>query len=473
MTRRDFTPRPWQPSMTAHLLDVERGALFCPMGTGKTTATFNALDALFLAGEDHPVLVAAPLRVARDTWPEAAREWNHLRHVSVMPIVGSEAERRAALKYEASVYTINYENIEWLVDYWGERWPYRTIVADELTKLKSFRIGGAKPKKDGTPRKASGGGKRAAALAKVAHAKAKRFIGLTGTPSPNGLQDLWGQMWFADGGQRLGRTFGAFQQRWFRPKHNGHGVEPLPHAQEEIHEKLRDICLTVDLKDYGVNLAEPVVNNVCIDLPPRAAALYKDMERKMFMELEGHEVEAFNAAARTIKCLQIANGAAYIDEDGNWKTVHDEKLAALEDIVEEAAGAPVLVGYHFKSDLARLQKAFPHALNVATQDGMARAKAGEGTVWLGHPASMGHGVDGLQQHCHIAAFFGHWWNLEERLQFIERIGPTRQMQAGHDRPVFIHNIVARGTVDELVIERVVSKREVQDILLEAMKRRRA
>lgn len=455
--RRDFTPRPWQPPMTGHLLDVERGALFCPMGTGKTTATFNALDALFLSGEDHPVLVCAPLRVARDTWPEAAREWNHLRHVSVMPIVGSESERRAALKYEASVYTVNYENLEWLVEYWGERWPYRTIVADELTKLKSFRL--------------RQGGRRAAALAKVAHKKAARFIGLTGTPSPNGLQDLWGQVWFLDGGHRLGRTYDAFRQRWFQKSHDGFGMKALPNAQEEIQDKLRDICLTVDLKDFGVDIAEPVVNNIFVDLPPKAAALYRDMEKQMFMQLEGHDVEAFNAAARTIKCLQIANGAAYIDDGGNWKTVHDEKLDALEDIVEEAAGAPVLVAYHFKSDLVRLQKAFPHAINVATQQGMADAKAGKGTVWLGHPASMGHGVDGLQQHCNQAAFFGHWWNLEERLQFIERIGPTRQMQAGHDRPVFIHNIIARGTVDEDVIERVVSKREVQDILLDAMKRR--
>lgn len=443
--------------MTGHILNVDRGALFCPMGTGKTTATFNALDALFLSGEDHPVLVVAPLRVARDTWPEAAREWKHLQHVSVMPIVGSESERRAALKYHASVYTTNYENIEWLVDYWGERWPYRTIVADELTKLKSFRL--------------RQGGRRAAALAKVAHQRAKRFIGLTGTPSPNGLQDLWGQMWFLDGGQRLGRTYDAFRQRWFQKTHDGFGMKALPHAQAEIQDKLRDICLTVDLKDFGVQLDEPIVNNVYVDLPPRAAALYRDMERKMFMELEGIEVEAFNAAARTIKCLQLANGAAYVDEGGNWKEVHDEKIAALEDIVEEAAGAPVLVAYHFKSDLARLQKAFPDGINVATQQGMADAKAGKGRVWFGHPASMGHGVDGLQYHCNQAAFFGHWWNLEERLQFIERIGPTRQMQAGHKRPVFIHNIIARRTVDEDVIERVVSKREVQDILLDAMKRR--
>jgi SNF2 family DNA or RNA helicase len=457
MTRRDYTPRPWQAPMTTHLLDVARGALFCPMGSGKTTATFTALDALFLAGEDHPVLVLAPLRVARDTWPEEARKWNHLRHVSVMPIVGSESERRAALKYEASVYTTNYENLEWLVNYWGERWPYRTVVADELSKLKSFRL--------------RQGGKRAAALGKVAHAKVKRFIGLTGTPASNGMQDLWGQVWMLDGGVRLGRTFDSFRQRWFQKSYDGFGMTVLPHAQAEIQEKLRDICLTVDLADY-IEIDKPVVNNIFVDLPPQAARLYRDMEKEMFMQLEGHDVEAFNAAARTIKCLQIANGAAYIDDAGQWKTVHDEKLDALDDVIEEAAGAPVLVAYHFKSDLARLQKTFPDGINIATAEGLKRAKKGEGRVWFGHPASIGHGVDGLQEHCNTLVYFGHWWNLEERAQILERIGPTRQMQAGKKRPVFVHNIIARNTVDEDVILRVDSKREVQDILLEAMKRRK-
>jgi hypothetical protein len=204
--------------------------------------------------------------------------------------------------------------------------------------------------------------------------------------------------------------------------------------------------------------------------------VYREMEKRMFAEIEGHGVEAFNAAARTIKCLQIANGAAYVDEAGakgerDWRALHDAKLEALDDVVEEAGGAPVLVAYHFKSDAARIKAAFKNVLDLGTDDGLRDAKRGKGRVWLGHPASMGHGVDGLQEHCNIGCFFGHWWNLEERLQFIERIGPVRQAQAGKDRPVWLYNIVARGTVDEDVIERVTSKRAVQDILLEAMKRR--
>jgi SNF2 family DNA or RNA helicase len=456
VTRREFIPRPWQPPMIDHIFAVERGALLCPMGSGKTSAVLTAVDTLCLAGEDHPTLVVAPLRVARSTWPEEARQWAHLRHVSVMPIVGDEKERRAALRYDAAIYTVNYENLPWLVEFYGERWPFRTVILDESTKLKSFRL--------------RQGGKRAAAFAKVAHPKVQRIVALTGTPSPNGLQDLWGQMWFLDGGVRLGRTFDAFKQRWFQKSFDGYGVKPLPNAQAEIQEKIRDICITIDLADY-VDIAEPIVTPVYVDLPPRAAALYKDMERQMFMELDGHDVEAFNAAARTIKCLQIANGAAYVDGSGAWREVHEEKILALEDIVEEAGGAPVLVAYHFKSDLARLLKAFPQG-RVLDADPQTIKDWNEGKipVLFAHPASAGHGLN-LQDGGNILVYFGHWWNLEERMQILERIGPTRQMQAGHERPVFIYNIIARGTVDEDVIERVDSKREVQEILLEAMKRR--
>jgi SNF2 family DNA or RNA helicase len=456
MTRREYNPRPYQSMIVQHIHNVDRCAVWAGMGMGKTISTLTALDSLFLAGEDHPVLVLAPLRVARTTWPEEARKWSHLRHVSVMPIVGDEKERRAALRYEASVYTTNYENVPWLVEHFGDRWPFRTLVPDESTKLKSFRL--------------RQGGKRAAALAKVAHPKIKRIIELTGTPSPNGLQDLWGQAWFIDGGVRLGRTFDAFKQRWFQKSHDGYGLNPLPNAQAEIQDKLRDVCITVDPADW-FDLQEPIVTPVYVDLPPRARQLYRDMERQMFMEIEGHDVEAFNAAARTLKCLQIANGAAYVDDSGAWREVHDEKLQALEDIVEEAAGAPVLVAYHFKSDLARLLKAFPQGRVLDTDPATIKEwNEGKIPVLFAHPASAGHGLN-LQDGGNILVYFGHWWALEERMQILERIGPVRQLQAGYNRPCFVYNIIARDTVDEDVIERVDSKREVQDILLDAMKRR--
>lgn len=453
-----WTPRGYQPPVIDHILQVPRCAIWAGMGLGKTVSTLTALDALFLAGDDAPALVLSPLRVARTTWPEEARKWNHLRHVSVAAVVGTEAERRLALRTGASVFATNYENLPWLVDYFGERWPFQTVVADESTKLKGFRL------RQGT--------KRAKSLAKVAHRYVKRFVQLTGTCAPNGLQDLWGQVWFLDQGQRLGRTFDAFRTRWFRQNFDGYGYTALPHAQQEIQQLLADICLTVDARDW-FDLREPIVNTIYVDLPPKARAIYRKMEKEMFAEIAGHGVEAVNAAARTSKCLQLANGAAYVDADGRWEVVHDAKLEALDDVIEEAAGAPVLVAYHFKSDLARLLRAFPQGRPLDQDPETIRDwNAGRIPVLFAHPASAGHGLN-LQDGGNILAFFGHNWNLEERLQILERIGPVRQLQAGHDRPVFIHNIVARDTVDELVLERIETKREVQDILLDAMKRRSA
>ncbi len=440
-----------------HILDVPRCAIWAGMGMGKTTSTLNALDALTLVESD-PILVLAPKRVALSTWPDEVRKWDHLKGMSVIPVVGSQDERRAALRIPAQVYATNYENLEWLQAFWGERWPYRTVVADESTKLKSFRL--------------RQGGVRAQALGRVAHTKIKRFVQLTGTPSPNGLVDLWGQLWFLDAGQRLGRTFSAFTQRWFTTSPDGYGVRALPTAQAQIQDRLRDLCLTVEAKDW-FDLKEPIVNNIYVDLPMKARKHYREMEKEMFTSIEAHDVEAFGAAARTIKCLQIANGAAYVGESNTeWKELHDAKLEALESIIEEAAGAPVLVAYHFKSDLARLLKTFPKGRTLdADPQTIKDWNAGRIPVLFAHPASAGHGLN-LQDGGNILVYFSHWWNLEERMQILERIGPTRQMQAGYDRPVFIHNLIARDTVDELVIQRVESKREVQDILLEAMKKKR-
>lgn len=455
----EFTPRPYGALITNHILDVPRSAIWAGMGLGKTVSTLNALDALTLV-DDAPILVLAPLRVARTTWPDEAAKWSHLKHLQIVPAVGSEDERRAALRNRSAcvVHAINYENIEWLASYWGANWPYRTVVADESTKLKSFRL--------------RQGGKRARALGSVAHTKVKRFVELTGTPAPNGLIDLWGQVWFLDRGERLGRTFDAFKQRWFQRSFDGYGLVPLPHAQAEIQDKLRDLCLTIEAKDW-FDLKEPIVNNIYVDLPIKARKHYMEMEKAMFTQLDEHEVEAFGAAARTIKCLQIANGAAYVGESNTeWKELHDAKLEALESIVEEAAGAPILVAYHFKSDLARLQATFKKGRVLdANPQTIKEWNAGRIPILFAHPASAGHGLN-LQDGGNILVYFGHWWNLEERQQILERIGPTRQMQAGYDRPVFIHNIIARDTVDELVIERIETKREVQDILLAAMKRKR-
>lgn len=456
ITPREFKPHLYQALIIDYIVGTDRCAVWAGMGLGKSCSTLTAISNVLMI-EEGPVLVLAPLRVARTTWPDEAAKWAHLAHLRVMPVVGSEKERRAALRVRADVYTSNYENLPWLVELYGDKWPFRWVVLDESTKVKGFRL------RQGTA--------RAKALGRVAHTLIKRITLLTGTPSPNGLLDLWGQLWFVDKGERLGRTYDAFRSRWFRPSHDGYGSVPFDHAQHEIQEKLRDVCITIDAKDW-FDLKEPIVNNIFVDLPIKARALYDDMEKEMFMQLEEHEVEAFGAAARTVKCLQIANGAAYLNDSKEWKEIHDVKIQALDEILEEAGGMPVLVAYNFKSDLARLLAAFPAGRQLdADPRTITDWNAGRIPVLFAHPASAGHGLN-LQDGGNILVFFAHDWNLENRLQIIERIGPTRQMQAGHDRPMFIHNIIARDTVDELVIERVNTKREVQDILLDAMKTRR-
>jgi len=462
MTRQAFTPRAYQHQIIDHVLEHPRCAIWAGMGMGKTSATLSALDALELV-EQGPALVIAPLRVAVSTWPDEAKKWTHLSHLEIVPIVGTVTERRSALARASSIYTTNYEQLPWLVEELNGRWPFKTIVADESTRLKGFRL------RQGTS--------RARALAKVAHTHATRFIELTGTPSPNGLQDLWGQSWFLDAGKRLGRSFDAFINRWFQSVRIGgdpHAVQvrAMPHAQAEIEERLRDLCLGLDARDW-FDLKAPVVNIVRVDLPPKARALYREMEREMFAQIGNVRIEAFDAAARTNKCLQLANGAAYVDDRGAWVEVHDAKLQALESIIEEACGAPVLVAYHFRSDLERLRRAFPkgRALDNDPQT-LKDWNQGKVSLLFAHPASAGHGLN-LQDGGNILVFFGHWWDLEQFQQMVERIGPARQAQAGHDRAVFIHHLVSADTVDEIVMKRRDSKRAVQDLLLEAMNRQPA
>jgi SNF2 family DNA or RNA helicase len=313
------------------------------------------------------------------------------------------------------------------------------------------------------------GTKRARALAKIAHTKINRFIGLTGTPAPNGLQDLFAQGWFIDGGERLGKTFTAFSNRWFRTDWSGYGIVPLPHARREIEAKLSDVCLSLKAEDW-FDLQKPIVNKIYVDLPPHARKLYKAMEKDLFVKLERHEVEAFNAASMTIKCLQLAQGALYVEESNEkWEEIHNEKIQALESIVEEANGAPVLVAYNFRSDLERLRRHFRQSRQLdANPKTLKDWNLGKIPILLAHPASAGHGLS-LQDGGNIIAFFGCDWNLENHMQILERIGPVRQMQSGHNRPVFVHYILARNTIDEQVLERLESKRSVQDILLEAMR----
>lgn len=444
--------------MMEHIAEHPRGALFCPMGSGKTVSVLTPLSCVGLLDQG-PILVLAPLRVAKNVWPLEVDKWDHLSGVRTSAIVGDRDERLAALRRPSDIYSMNYENLKWLIEELEGRWPFRTVIADELTRLKSFR--------------SRQGGKRAGLLGKVAHTQVERFIGLTGTPAPNGLLDLWGQMWFIDQGKRLGRTFNTFCQRWFYKDFSGFGWQPQPWAEEQIREKIADVCLTVDPKDY-IDIDEPIKNPIPVELPSGAMAQYKKMERQFWTEVDGHEIEALNAAAKSSKCLQMANGAVYPEagDSERWFKLHDAKLDALESINQEANGTPVLVAYHFRSDLARLQRRFKHG-RVLDTDGDTVKEWNKGNIPLlfAHPASAGHGLD-LQHGGNILCFFGLWWDLEQHDQIIERLGPLRQYQSGYDRAVYIHYLIAKGTIDELVYQRLDTKRSVQSVLLEAMKGRK-
>lgn len=465
--RKKFEPRAYTNLAIDFLSDTPRCMLLARMGMGKTVMCATLLDILYnVDGQTEPTLIIAPKRVAQSTWPDEIAKWDHLRGLEIAAAIGTPEERAAALRRDVPLHTINYDNLPWLMDHLKGRWPYRRVIPDESTRLKSFRV--------------KQGSVQAGALRAIAHTKVREWWNLTGTPSPNGLKDLWGQMWFVDQGARLGYSYDAFQLRYFAFKRIGdalsHRVEIkpiiMPFAQEQIQDLLRDVCLTLDPKDW-FDLQEPIVTKIEVELPPKARSHYDDMEKEMFTRLEGFDIEALGQAGKTMKCLQCANGAMYIDKAAiEWKGVHDAKLEALESIVEEAAGAPVLVAYHFKSDLARLQRAFPNGRRLDDDPATVRAwNAGQIPILFLHPASAGHGLN-LQDGGNILVFFGHWWDLEKHDQVIERIGPMRQYQAGSDRAVFIYYIVARDTVDEVVIDRHVSKRGVQEAFLAYMNRRK-
>ena len=458
-----WRPRPYQNAIVDFVQSHPRCAIWAGMGMGKTSAALTALRAI-MPKLRAPALILAPLRVAQHTWATEPQKWLHLQNMRVVPIVGSAAQRCAALNVDASAYAINYENIPWLVKQCGNSWPFDAIIADESTRLKGLR--------------ARQGSKRAAALAKVAH-RSQFFVELTGTPSPNGLQDLWGQAWFLDKGARLGKSFSAFSERWFQSiPMGGHPaareLRPLPHAQREIQKALADITLTV-LPEHYFKLEEPIVNIVRAPMPRQALAVYRDVQRELFAQIEGGEIEAVNAAARTTKCLQIASGAVYLDTGENadareWRVLHDAKLDALESIVEETACAPLLVRYHWQHSAQRIMMKFPRARMLdKRQQTIDDWNAGRIPMLLAHAGSAGHGLNLQDGGRHYVAF-DSWWDLEQHQQITERIGPVRQLQSGHPRSVFHYHIVADGTLDDAVLERLQSKRTVQEALLNAMRK---
>lgn len=455
-----FVPRSYQKLIVDNILYNKRTAVFAGMGLGKTASTLEAIRQIKAVRPSLTVLIIAPLRVAQSTWPDEVRKWDSFKNLRVSVICGSAKARRDALLADADIYTINYENIPWLVDELKGDWFFDLIVADESTRLKGLR--------------ARQGTQRAKALAKVAF-KSEGFVELTGTPVPNGLLDLWGQMWFLDKGARLGKSFSAFQREFFYPISRGGGATRWVEwklqegSDKRIKRRIEDVSITVNPEDY-FDVAKNIFNDIVVELPREVMRQYRKFARELYLELEGGaEVTAANAAVKTGRLLQMASGAVYV-EDGEgsdaYTVIHRAKIEALASVIEEANGAPVLCAYSYRHEVDRILKAFPYARVLDKSPQTIRDwNKGKIPLLLAHPASCGHGLN-LQDGGNILVFFSCTWSLELHDQIVERIGAVRQAQAGHDRPTFVHYLIAKGTLDEAVKERLATKRDVLDVLLD-------
>lgn len=470
-----FTPRPYQDIIGQFVFEHERCNVWAGMGMGKTSESIAIFNTLRTFGEANRCLVIAPKRVAVSTWPNEITKWHEsFGHLSIVAAVGTPAQRIAALKKRADIVCINYDNLEWLIETVGDYWPWDMVIADEATRLKGLRIS-LQTSSTGKEFTKGQGSVRAKALAKVAFKKVRRWVNLTGSPAPNGIVDTWGQQWFIDGGKRLGSSFTAFQDRWFRSAPTSSGftqLEPLSFAQSQVEGLLKDCSITIDAKDW-FDIKQPIERHIMVTLPPKARAIYDQMESELFAEIEQHDVEVFNAGGKSNKCLQIGSGAVYVDvETKEWVTVHDEKIEALRSIVAETNGEPLLVAYQFIPERERILKAFPKAQMLDKGDRVEKAWcAGKVPMLVVHPASAGHGLN-LQAGGRILVDFSTGWNLEFDEQVIERIGPTRQLQSGFDRAVYRYRIVAEDTIEDMsVIPRIKTKAGVQESLKNAMKKR--
>lgn len=420
-------------------------ALFLDMGLGKTVTTLTAIrDLMYDAFEVKRVLVVAPLRVARDTWPDELRKWNHLKELTCSVVVGTVAERRRALQQDADIYIVNRENLAWL--YENSRLDFDMVVLDELSSFKNHQS------------------KRFRAM-KAMRPKVKRIVGLTGTPTGNGLMDLWAEFRILDMGERLGRYISQYRNLYFKPdKRNGmvvYSYKPLPGAEEAIYHQISDITVSMKATDY-LEMPELVSVAKEVRLSETEKKRYDELKKSLVLELPGGEVTSANAASLTLKLSQMANGAIYTD-DKNVVNIHDRKLETLEDLVESANGKSVLVAYWFKHDKDRIRERM-EARELKEPQDFADWNAGKIPVALIHPASAGHGLN-LQQGGSILIWFGLTWSLELYQQTNARL--WRQGQA--DKTVIIQHIVAKNTIDERILNVLKHKDGTQAALIEAVK----
>lgn len=441
-----YKPHDYQTYTTNYILNHPIAAVFLDMGLGKSIITLTALFDLTLDSFlIRKVLVIAPLRVARNTWPEEIEKWDHLKGLKYAVAVGSEVQRKVALMQRAQVYIINRENVEWLISRSGIPFDFDMVVIDELSSFKSHQA------------------KRFKSLLKV-RPLIKRIVGLTGTPSSNGLMDLWAEYRILDMGQRLGRFIGRFREAYFVPdKRNQHVIfsyKPKPGAEEAIYQLISDITISMKGSDY-LKLPELVINEVPVKLSNSEMKTLDSMKRDLITIVKGDEITAANAAALSGKLLQMANGAVY-DDQGSVVQIHDRKLDALEDLIEAANGKPVLIAYWFKHDLERIQKRFNVEV-LTSSDSIKRWNKGEIPVAVIHPASAGHGLN-LQSGGSTLIWFGLTWSLELYQQTNARL-----WRQGQKETVVIHHLIAKGTIDERVMKALKDKDNTQAALIDAVK----
>ena len=443
-----FKPYPHQAAGINWIIDRPAAALFWGMGTGKTVTTLTAVDRLLHdCLEDGPVLVIAPKRVAENTWSKEADKWEHLQHLKVSKVMGTEKQRLEALRAKADLYVINRENVVWLVETLGQSWPFPIVVIDELSSFKSAQA------------------KRFKALRRV-RGRIKRIIGLTGTPRPNGIEDLWAQVYLLDQGGRLGRTLTQFRSRYLLPeKMNGHIVysyKPRPGAEAEVYDRLSDVAMSIKKEDV-LSLPGQIYEDVLLTAPPALLKKYKKFERDQVLECldEEGEIVAGTAAALTNKLLQFANGAIY-DMEGKAHELHTVKLEALEELIEAAGGESVLVLYAYKHDAERIKKRLT-VRELDTPEDMDAWNRGEIPVALAHPASIGHGLN-LQDGGHIIIWYGLSWSLELYQQANERLN-----RPGQQHVCRIYHLILKGTHDERVLKALANKDKGQAAAIEALR----
>lgn len=446
----EFKAHNYQQFAIQHILTHPYAGLFLDMGLGKTVSTLTAISYLMYEDfEIEKVLVIAPKKVAENTWSNEIKKWDHLKHLTVSKVLGTEKARKEALKAKADIYVINRENVAWLVGLYQTAFPFDMVVLDELSSFKS-------PKAI-----------RFKAL-RMVRPLIKRVVGLTGTPAPRGLIDLWSQLYLLDMGDRLGKTVTGYREKYFTPgRSNGHVVFDYKLRQDSdnlIYSKISDICISMKAEDY-LTLPERIDRTVEIKLPTAIKTKYDEFEKEQVLALEDSEdISAINAAALSNKLLQFANGAVY-DAEKSFHEVHKEKLEALEEIVDAANGQSVLVFCSFKHDYERIKKhlkAYKPQL-LETPEDEQRWNDGKIQVLLAHPASVGYGLN-LQEGGNIIVWYGLNWSLELYQQANARL--HRQGQA---RPVIIHHLVVSGTMDEDVMKSIEGKAECQEALMQAVK----